>query len=94
MRISKNKNQNSGKPLFGYLFLISLLTVGCSKYYYNPAPQVLPQYIRKLAIRAFTNRFTSAMDRGFSGVNLIVPLLTSKPASSFRNLFCVAGLAA
>jgi hypothetical protein len=28
---------------------------GCSKYYYNPAPQVLPQYIRKLAIRPFAN---------------------------------------
>jgi hypothetical protein len=28
---------------------------GCSKYYYNPAPQVLPQHIQKIAIRAFTN---------------------------------------
>lgn len=28
----------------------------CSKYYYNPAPQVLPSYIQKLAIRAFANR--------------------------------------
>jgi hypothetical protein len=28
---------------------------GCSKYYYNPAPQVIPQYIRKLAVRPFAN---------------------------------------
>ena len=28
---------------------------GCAKYYYNPAPQVLPQYIRKIAIRPFAN---------------------------------------
>ena len=34
--------------------LLSLL-VGCSKYYYNPAPQVLPSYIQKIAIRPFAN---------------------------------------
>lgn len=34
--------------------MLSFLT-GCSKYYYNPAPQVLPQYIRKLSIRPFAN---------------------------------------
>lgn len=28
---------------------------GCSKYYYNPAPQVLPAYIRKIAVRPFAN---------------------------------------
>src|SRR5262249_34948389 len=33
-----------------------LLLSGCSKYYYNPAPQILPQYISKLAIRPFANR--------------------------------------
>ncbi len=38
-------------PFFALLFLL-----GCSKYYYNPAPQVLPQYIRKLAVRAFANK--------------------------------------
>src|SRR5229473_4017745 len=33
----------------------ALFIVGCSKYYYNPAPQVLPSYIRKLAVRPFAN---------------------------------------
>jgi hypothetical protein len=28
---------------------------GCAKYYYNPAPQILPQYIHKMAIRPFAN---------------------------------------
>ena len=27
----------------------------CSKYYYNPAPQILPSYISKIAVRPFTN---------------------------------------
>src|SRR5882762_4954427 len=27
----------------------------CSKYYYNPAPQLLPNYIQKLAVRGFAN---------------------------------------
>src|SRR5689334_26363 len=37
-------------------FIVSLLTLsGCSKYYYNPAPQVLPSYIQKIAVRAFAN---------------------------------------
>jgi hypothetical protein len=27
----------------------------CSKYYYNPAPQVLPQHIQRLAVRPFAN---------------------------------------
>ena len=36
--------------------LLSAFTVlGCSKYYYNPAPQILPSYIRKLAVRPFAN---------------------------------------
>src|SRR4051812_26180524 len=30
-----------------------LLITGCSKYYYNPAPQILPSYIQKLAVRPF-----------------------------------------
>lgn len=41
--------------LLGLSFLIFAIA-GCSKYYYNPAPQVLPQYIQKLAIRAFANK--------------------------------------
>jgi hypothetical protein len=36
-------------------FSLSLLIAGCSKYYYNPAPQILPQYISKIAIRPFAN---------------------------------------
>src|SRR5690348_1261700 len=32
-----------------------ILLAGCSKYYYNPAPQVLPQHIRSIAVRPFTN---------------------------------------
>src|SRR5436309_3487313 len=42
-----------------WIIIFSLLAAGCllacSKYYYNPAPQVLPQYISKLAIRQFAN---------------------------------------
>jgi hypothetical protein len=37
------------------IFLGLAFLAGCSKYYYNPAPQVLPQYIRKIAIRSFAN---------------------------------------
>ncbi len=40
-------------PLIAYS-LIAL--IGCSKYYYNPAPQIMPQYISKIAIRPFANR--------------------------------------
>jgi hypothetical protein len=36
------------------VFSLGLLA-GCQKYYYNPAPQILPQYIRKIAIRPFAN---------------------------------------
>jgi hypothetical protein len=32
-----------------------LALTACSKYYYNPAPQILPQYIAKIAVRPFTN---------------------------------------
>jgi hypothetical protein len=35
---------------------LALLVTGCSKYYYNPAPQIMPQYISKIAIRPFANR--------------------------------------
>ena len=35
--------------------LSALSLTACQKYYYNPAPQVLPNYISKLAIRAFAN---------------------------------------
>src|SRR5580765_4719724 len=40
-----------------FLFQIGMATAlsGCSKYYYNPSPQVLPQYVQKIAIRPFTN---------------------------------------
>ncbi len=34
---------------------LALVVTGCSKYYYNPAPQILPQYISKVAIRPFAN---------------------------------------
>jgi hypothetical protein len=41
----------------GWLLGCLVITLtACSKYYYNPAPQVLPQHIRKLAIRPFANR--------------------------------------
>jgi hypothetical protein len=33
----------------------SFMLTACSKYYYNPAPQVLPSYIQKLAVRAIAN---------------------------------------
>ncbi len=35
--------------------LVTFVMTGCSKYYYNPAPQILPQHIAKLAVRPFTN---------------------------------------
>jgi len=35
--------------------VLLVFMAGCSKYYYNPAPQVLPQYIRKIAVRPFAN---------------------------------------
>jgi hypothetical protein len=38
------------------LFTLPFATLtGCQKYYYNPAPQILPSYIGKLAVRPFTN---------------------------------------
>ncbi len=43
----------SKKLLPALCILISAM--GCSKYYYNPAPQVLPQYISKIAVRPFAN---------------------------------------
>jgi hypothetical protein len=46
-----NRNCLQTLSFFGALALLA----GCSKYYYNPAPQVLPQYIRKLAVRPFAN---------------------------------------
>jgi hypothetical protein len=38
-------------------FAVPLLLAlsACSKYYYNPAPQVIPQYMSKLAVRPFAN---------------------------------------
>ncbi len=33
----------------------ALALTGCQKYYYNPAPQVLPAHIQKIAVRAFAN---------------------------------------
>ncbi len=35
--------------------LLGLGLTACQKYYYNPAPQVLPQHIARLAVRAFAN---------------------------------------
>jgi len=35
--------------------LAAILLFGCSKYYYNPAPQIMPQYISKIAVRPFAN---------------------------------------
>jgi hypothetical protein len=32
-----------------------LMISGCSKYYHNPAPQILPQHLRKIAVRPFVN---------------------------------------
>src|ERR1019366_3113545 len=53
----ETKNQKDVFLISGLLVSCSLALVvsGCSKYYYNPAPQLLPQYISKIAIRAFTN---------------------------------------
>src|SRR5687768_5922418 len=34
---------------------VTLTTTGCQKYYYNPAPQVLPSHIRRIAIRPVKN---------------------------------------
>jgi hypothetical protein len=34
---------------------LALIATGCSKYYYNPAPQIMPQYISKIAVRPFVN---------------------------------------
>ncbi len=39
----------------GWSLGVLILLAGCSKYYYNPAPQVLPNYIRKISVRAFAN---------------------------------------
>ena len=54
----ETKNKKGVFLLFALLLSYSLALVlsSCSKYYYNPAPQILPQYISKLAIRAFANR--------------------------------------
>jgi hypothetical protein len=38
-----------------YLLTPLLLLTACQKYYYNPAPQVLPSYVQKLAVRPFAN---------------------------------------
>jgi hypothetical protein len=48
------KKRSSTRSWLGFSFLIFALT-GCAKYYYNPAPQILPQYIKKIAIRPFAN---------------------------------------
>jgi hypothetical protein len=45
-----------GAQLCAPTFLLAIFFTGCSKYYYNPAPQVLPQYISKIAIRPFANQ--------------------------------------
>jgi hypothetical protein len=43
------------KSSFWLIPAILVLFIGCSKYYYNPAPQVLPTHIRRIAIRPFAN---------------------------------------
>jgi hypothetical protein len=43
------------KKIFLLTAAAALVFAGCSKYYYNPAPQILPQYIKKLAVRPFSN---------------------------------------
>jgi len=47
----------NNKLTYCFLFfaLGFLAITGCSKYYYNPAPQIIPQYITKLAVRPFAN---------------------------------------
>src|SRR5947208_3577723 len=50
-----NQSARPRLTLFSGIALGLSILSGCSKYYYNPAPQVLPQYIRKIAIRAFAN---------------------------------------
>jgi hypothetical protein len=37
------------------LALPLLALTACQKYYYNPAPQVLPSYIQKVSVRPFAN---------------------------------------
>jgi len=39
----------------GAIVLTALFLTACSKYYYNPSTQLLPQHIQKIAIRPFTN---------------------------------------
>src|SRR5688572_16983112 len=39
--------------LFGSVAVVAFC--GCSKYYYNPAPQVLPAHIARIAVRPFAN---------------------------------------
>src|SRR5690242_2385600 len=46
----------SALSLIAHCSLLIAFTSACQKYYYNPAPQVLPQYIRKIAIRPVANR--------------------------------------
>src|SRR5256885_15857293 len=43
------------KRLWFPAFAGMTVLLGCQKYYYNPAPQVLPAHIQKLAIRPFAN---------------------------------------
>lgn len=54
MNPAKMKNQFSRIQLIAIGSLLIALT-SCSKYYYNPAPQVLPAHIAKLAVRPFAN---------------------------------------
>src|SRR5437870_7396428 len=52
--IADSTNSVRVSLLFAVCSLLS--AIGCSKYYYNPAPQILPQYISKIAIRPFANK--------------------------------------
>lgn len=55
---SKFKIKNSKRNVLPFAFLIFnfVFLTACQKYYYNPAPQVLPSYIRKIAVRPFANQ--------------------------------------
>jgi hypothetical protein len=55
MMNQKMSRRWKGAQLGAPTVLLALLLGGCAKYYYNPSPQILPQYILKIAIRQFAN---------------------------------------
>lgn len=56
-RIAKRQTRNLKRSILRSAFCVLsfALLAGCAKYYYNPSPQILPQYIQKIAIRPFAN---------------------------------------